>query len=334
MQRDEQARVLAVALRHLAAGLSIIPVNTTGDRLKKPHFKALHGTGHSRQEWRKEQNRTVNIPTWQEFQTTRATPEEVTAWVERYQVNGFALVTGAISGVVGIDFDLDGIQVLDDLGWKAHVRTPSGGAHVYVRHPGFHVNTVKASGIKDPALRLPAGVDVRGDGGYIVLPPTTLEGRGSYVRTDERAFLSTLSIPLSILDGDRPCALRQVLGLTPPPPRAAPVRQRPVPTFSDPSGRDGRPPVESMVSRAAQRAWNGNGRNESAFWFAGQMRDNRYAQDEAEHCYDTLVDAFPSSDTKGAVTPFTLHEYLETVRSAYRLPPRRAWARQENQWTR
>jgi len=315
--------ILNYALGLLGAGLSIIPVNTSGDRLKKPHFHALHGTGHSRQEWREAQQRSVNVPTWQEFQTTRATPEEVTAWVMRFGVEGFALVTGAISGIVAIDFDAEGMALLADLGWKAHVHTPSGGAHVYVRHPGFHVKTMKASGIKDPSLMLPAGVDVRGDGGYIVLPPTVLEGRGRYVRTDERAFLNVLSIPLSIMDGDRPCALRQVLGLT------APVlKAQALPTFSGSfQAQDGQPPVSPILARAARKASNGSGRNEAGFYFAGQMRDNGYTQAEALSAYALLVSEFPACDSHGVVSAYTQEEYAASVASAYRRPAREMWTK-------
>lgn len=317
---------LNYALGLLERGLSIIPVNTSGTRVKKPHFHALHGTGHSYSEQRG--NRTVNVPSWKEFQHTRATTPEVMEWVLRYRVTGFAMVTGELSGIVGLDFDLDGLATLRALGWAPHVLTPSGGAHVYVRWPGFRVKTVKASGMKDAAMRLPAGVDVRGDGGYILLPPTQVEGGGRYVRTDERKFLNAAAIPETFMDGQRPCRLREVLGLTPPRPFGEQAAQRPLlalPGAMPSTGNLDRPPVQPILEGAADKANQGRGRNEAGFWFACQMRDNGYSQEECQRCYPGLVTLFPPCDTKGEISNYTEGEFLDSVRSAYRARPRQGW---------
>lgn len=315
---------LDYALGLLERGLSIIPVNTSGPRAKKPHFHALHGTGHSYQERRGE--RMVNIPSWKEFQDVRATPDEVMTWVHGYAVDGFAVVTGALSGLVGIDFDMDGMATLAALGWEPHVRTPSGGAHLYVRHPGYRVKTVKASGIKDPALRLPAGVDVRGDGGYILLPPARIHGKGQYVRTAVRGFLSVESIPEVFMDGTRPCALRRVLGFSPlERPDVTPVLV-PAPLFTRPERDRQRVPVEPLLRRAADLAAAGKGRNEAGFWFACQMRDNEYSEHECLSCFPSLVGAFPPCDTKGEISPYREAEFLDSVRSAYRGRRRQVWS--------
>ncbi len=316
-------QILDTALRYLGSGLSIIPVNTDGPRAKKPHFHALHGTGHSRREERG--GRPINIPTWAEFQTTRATEAEVTEWVTQHGVTGFAVVTGQISGIVGIDFDQDGLGTLAHLNWRPHVLTPSGGAHIYVKHPGHHVKTMKASGIKDDALRLPAGIDVRGDGGYILLPPTTITGKGQYQRTEERKFLPIAAIPELLMDGERACRFREVLGLTPPAPQPAPAPTHvAAPTFSD---NDQRPPLDPILKRTEDLAWGGKGRNEAGFWFACQMRDNGYTEGETLMCHATLVSLFPSSDTKGDVSPYTEREFTDSVRSAYRRAARSGWQR-------
>jgi hypothetical protein len=46
-----------------------------------------------------------------------------------------------------------------------HVRTGSGGAHLYLRHPGWRVATVNGRSKLELDRRYP-GVDVRGDFGY------------------------------------------------------------------------------------------------------------------------------------------------------------------------
>jgi len=56
------------------------------------------------------------------------------------------------------------------------VRTPSGGTHYYFQHPGQTVPCV-------PDL-LP-GLDLKGDGGYVLIPPSSLNGRSYEVVIDE-----------------------------------------------------------------------------------------------------------------------------------------------------
>ena len=53
------------------------------------------------------------------------------------------LITGALSGVIVLDFDgNEGTKVLHQLGLAPHVRTGSGGYHVYFAHPGWPVKTL------------------------------------------------------------------------------------------------------------------------------------------------------------------------------------------------
>jgi hypothetical protein len=84
-----------------------------------------------------------------------------------------AVVTGRVSGVVVVDVDprAGGDRALaelerrhGDLPWSAVVETPSGGVHVYLAHPGGRV--------VNSASRIGLGVDVRGDGGLALLPPS------------------------------------------------------------------------------------------------------------------------------------------------------------------
>lgn len=347
--RDLHA-TLDYALGLLDAGLSIIPVNTSGPRPKKPHYYALIGTGHFYEEDRKHPEtgvkRRVKIPSWKKFQTERPIPAEITEWVMQHKVDGFAVVTGEISGLVAIDVDLEGLPTLEKLGWQPHVLSPSGGAHLYVKHPGFYVKTLKASGMKDDALRLPTGIDMRGDGGYILLPPTIIHGKGQYVRTSVRRYLSVEEIPVEFMDGERLCRLREVMGLMQPEEREPELLPYvPLPTFGIPplsqrdfeaeyelgaraAYADTRPPVEPILRRAAAKAESGSGRNEAGFWFACQMRDNGYARSECEMCYRSLASVFPPCDTKGGFSEYTEREFLDSVRSAYRSAPRNGWKRQ------
>lgn len=77
-----------------------------------------------------------------------------------------AVRTGAPSGIVVVDIDpANGGRVHPELmPPTAYVRTGSGGLHLYYQHPGHPVPC--------SAGRLSPGIDVRGDGGYVILPPS------------------------------------------------------------------------------------------------------------------------------------------------------------------
>jgi len=97
--------------------------------------------------------------------------ETVAAWWRSLPSANVAIRTGAESGVVALDVDgqagrlaLRGL-VASHAPFEAWwVRTGSGGWHAYFAHPG---RTVPNS-----AGQLGDGLDVRGDGGYVVAPPS------------------------------------------------------------------------------------------------------------------------------------------------------------------
>ncbi|WP_306132156.1 bifunctional DNA primase/polymerase [Roseivivax marinus] len=105
----------------------------------------------------------------------RATTDPVTikAWWARWPLAMIGMPTGERSGVVVLDVDrkcgVDGLANLRVAGLDPFTitpiiaLTPSGGLHFFMRYSGP---------LKNSAGLLAAGVDVRGDGGYIVLPPS------------------------------------------------------------------------------------------------------------------------------------------------------------------
>src|SRR5262245_33068405 len=81
------------------------------------------------------------IPRWKMLQVKPASIACVERW-ESLHPPGWAVVTGQVSGLVVLDFDGDaGRETLQTLRVAAHVRTGSGGFHVYFRHPGWIVPT-------------------------------------------------------------------------------------------------------------------------------------------------------------------------------------------------
>ncbi|MGD0186966.1 MAG: DUF927 domain-containing protein [Roseiarcus sp.] len=116
---------------------------------------------------------------WREFQTHQVTEAELAQWKPMF-TNGVGFITGAISDVIVIETDgLAGETVLD-LFEHEHGPIPetliirSGsqrGFHRHFRHPGHKVKTTANENIK---------VDVRGDGGFCVLPPSLHKSGGRY----------------------------------------------------------------------------------------------------------------------------------------------------------
>lgn len=108
------------------------------------------------------------------FLDASSAPEQVAAWWSRTPNANIAIPTGAPSGVVVVDVDVHGphdgraaFQRSTEAGLVSGagllVRTPTGGAHVYFpATPGREQRSWQAA---------TAGVDFRGDGGYIIAPP-------------------------------------------------------------------------------------------------------------------------------------------------------------------
>ncbi len=125
--------LIDIAFEYLDQGFSVIPVG----RDKKPL-----------------------IP-WEKYQHQRATKEEVAGWYTRFPDAGIAIVTGVISGIVVIDVEAGGKT--DDLSATVISCTGGGGWHFYCTHPGVPVKN---------AVRIREKTDIRGDGGYVVAPPS------------------------------------------------------------------------------------------------------------------------------------------------------------------
>lgn len=104
---------------------------------------------------------------WKEYQTRLPTEEEVQARWNRWPNANIGVVTGAVSGVLVLDVDgKEGAESLKQFApvpvtWRS---TTGRGEHLWFKHPG--------GVIRNFARRLP-GLDLRGDGGFVVAPPST-----------------------------------------------------------------------------------------------------------------------------------------------------------------
>lgn len=100
---------------------------------------------------------------WRAYQKLRAAHSDVEAWFKATPNANIGIVTGAISGLVILDLDsADAIAEAERRGLPDTIMVRTGkGRHVYFRHPGYKIT--------NRAGFLP-GMDIRGDGGYIVGP--------------------------------------------------------------------------------------------------------------------------------------------------------------------
>ncbi len=101
-------------------------------------------------------------------------PDQIRRWWGLWPAANIGLATGAGAGcfVLDVDPDAGGWDALDALEAEhgpMPAETPSastggGGLHLYFQHPGGH--------LPNSAGKLGAGLDIRGDGGYVVAPPS------------------------------------------------------------------------------------------------------------------------------------------------------------------
>ncbi len=136
---------LTVALSYLHRRWSVIPMRP---REKRPLIK------------------------WMAYQQRLATEAEVEGWYRRWPQANVGIVTGAVSGLVVLDIDAGhgGEQSLAEwqrehgpLPQTVEAATGGGGRHLYFRHPG---------GVLHNRAGLLPGIDLRGDGGCVVAPPS------------------------------------------------------------------------------------------------------------------------------------------------------------------
>lgn len=116
-------------------------------------------------------------------------PGVITSWWQRWPSANVAVRTGAVSGVVVVDVDPDhgGLVTLADLQRRhgglppsSAVRTGSNGRHYWFVHPG--------RAVPNSAGRLGPGLDIRGDGGYVIAPPSLHAAGNRYIWASEVAL--------------------------------------------------------------------------------------------------------------------------------------------------
>jgi hypothetical protein len=133
------------AVEYMQRGWSVIPINPL---TKKPLVR------------------------WAEFQTRLPTLDELQTWWRSYPHAGVAVITGQISRLVVVDFDgPEALATIDTWPETHRVDTPKG-AHLYYAIG----NERPPTGVANHG----PGIDSRGEGGYVVAPPTIRNDQGVY----------------------------------------------------------------------------------------------------------------------------------------------------------
>ncbi|BAF60686.1 hypothetical membrane protein [Pelotomaculum thermopropionicum SI] len=149
--------MLDVALFYLALGWSVIPLHSAqGGRCTCGRSGCDKPGKHP------------ILPAWGEYQTRRASEDEIHDWFARWPDANLGVVTGQVSGLVVVDLDGPAaVEAVRDRGGLPPTPTviTGKGYHYYLVHPGQPTkNAAALGGIK--------GLDVRADGGYVVAPPS------------------------------------------------------------------------------------------------------------------------------------------------------------------
>jgi Bifunctional DNA primase/polymerase, N-terminal/D5 N terminal like len=254
------------------------------------------------------------ITSWKPFQSRRPTEAELSTWV-KLNPPTWAVVTGAVSGRITLDFDGGaGRQTLSNLGIEPHRSTPSGGYHADFIYPGWKVPTLNAKSKRELGARWP-GLDVRGDGGYVIFSGRTDRGEYRWLRDPKPHKLDIL-----------PPDLRDFLGLL----------RAPRPPAPQSNGKshvmlaDGRVKAEHLIRMALDRV-GADGRNNVGLWLACQLRDNGYSLADAEAAMQNYRSRCPGTNSKAEEEPYTEKEVQASLREAFSRPPRAPWNPSEQQ---
>lgn len=136
---------------------------------------------------------------WKKYQKEKATREQITEWFNKYPKANFAVVTGKISNIVVVDIDPrhgGSDEYFKDI-HTLIVKTGGGGWHYYFLYE---------EGIQNHVGILP-GIDVRGEGGYVVLPPSSHKSGNSYqwiTKSDDNIIASMPSFIKDLIDKQKP----------------------------------------------------------------------------------------------------------------------------------
>ena len=156
----EQARVFEKFENEAEFGLSVFPGHSIDKAGRCTCGRATCGSP----------GKHPRIKSWQV--KASPDPETIRQWWTRWPSANVCIATGSVSGVVVLDVDPrhggdESVKVLQDshpaFSETPVSRTGGGGLHFFFQHPGRRVPN---------KVGLLPGIDIRGDGGFVIAPPS------------------------------------------------------------------------------------------------------------------------------------------------------------------
>ncbi|MGI9413593.1 MAG: bifunctional DNA primase/polymerase [Hyphomicrobiales bacterium] len=145
MTKRKQTSHLDAALAYLEHGWAVIPA---AERAKRPIIR------------------------WQAYQAGPPSKAQIYGWFKLWPKANLSVVTGKVSGIVVLDVDpghggAASLAAIEDrhgpLPETVEAKTGGGGRHIYFAYPDREVRN---------RAGLAPGLDLRGDGGVIIVPPS------------------------------------------------------------------------------------------------------------------------------------------------------------------
>lgn len=229
------------------------------------------------------------------FQDASAERDVIDVWWRRHPDANIGVPTGAAGGVDVVDVDVhktvSGYPAFERArragfveGWAWLVRTPSGGLHAYFLHTGER---------EQRSWQVPGKhIDFRGDGGYIIVPPSRVTDEDGVTRSYEQIAVASHHPGAVDANGLR--------GFLDPP--------RPMRPPTDLPAVGARP--DELAAWVASRPEGG--RNGGLFWAACRLA-------EEGHNLSTTTSLLGEAAYSAGLPE---REAMATIRSAYRIATR------------
>lgn len=117
------------------------------------------------------------IYSWKRYSSIRATEDQIKNWWTKFPDANIAIITGKVSNLFVLDtekgFDLTSIKIDK----TAIVSTARGGRHYYFKYPkDLTIQNIITLWGKDPSKK----ADIKGEGGYVVAPPSYNKESGDF----------------------------------------------------------------------------------------------------------------------------------------------------------
>lgn len=230
-------------------------------------------------------------------------PDTIRYWWSRWPSANIGIVTGLLSGIVVLDIDPKscGLWSLVDLQNRVTLPTTltsftgSGGQHRIYHNPGIP--------IPNSVGKLGPGLDIRGENGYIVAPPSIHPNGHPY-----RWSISPYQHPESITIFPE-SLISQVIILSINKPKEEKQELSPN-ALTDKEGL-------YFVSQALAQVHSGVGRNQAGFHLACQLRDWGFSINQATRYMRFFVNMVPKRDHI-----YKFQEATNSLKTAYSSPRR------------